>query len=218
MSDQKRKTLLLPGMKPGRDIFRNLTPLLHDSAIVDWIAPGDAASISDYARKLADELDLDHPCDVLGVSFGGIVAQELAPLIGAEHCFVVSSICSPQELTSMNRFFGRLPATASDRLMQTAGQIAQRWPGKRFAATVRARRFAGEDGPWYRWASAAALKWNPRPIPESVSVVRIHGDQDNTFPLGHRLADHVIEDANHLLAVSHAERLAEILAAYDCGS
>lgn len=212
-----RKILLLNGMTPGGRVFRRLAPLLPNCEIVEWISPECASSIADYARRLVDELEIDTPCDVLGVSFGGIVAQELASLIGAESCFVVSSISSPAELKCMNRILSRLPATLHDRMMSSAGEVAQSWPGRSSAATVRARKFGGDDGAWFRWAAGAALRWKPLRSPQGFTVVRVHGDRDRTFPRGHMFADHVIEGADHLLAITHAKALAEIVADYSNG-
>ena len=212
-----RKLLILNGMSPGGRIFRKLSPLLPNHAIVEWIPPGGAISVADYARMLVDELEIDAPCDVLGVSFGGIVAQELAPLVGAELCFVVSSIGSSSELTNINRFFSRVPNPLLDRMLNSVGDIAHYLPDRSSAATVRARKFAGDDGPWFRWATTAALRWNPQHSASGNSVVRIHGDRDKTFPRGHESADHVIRDADHLLVISHAEALAKIIAEHRNG-
>lgn len=214
MSSVDRKLLLLGGMSPGGRVFRQLAPLLQGGEMVPWIEPRDCKSIASYARLLADSLDLDRPCDVLGISFGGIVAQELAAQIGAGHCFVVSSISHPSELSRKTRLLGRLGPTTSDRLMCTAGRVAQGWPGRPSAATVRAQKLAGQDGSWYRWASAAAIRWKPHPDPSSSTVIRIHGDRDRTFPRGHLYADHVIAGAGHLLSVHHAAELAAIVEAH----
>jgi len=206
-----RKLLLLNGMTPGGRVFRKLCPLLSDYEVVDWIDPGDAVSVADYARRLVDEMQLDSPCDVLGVSFGGIVAQELAPLIGAELCLVVSSVTSPSELSDIGRLLGIIPDSLQGLMLNSVGRSADFWPSQPSAETVRARKFTGSDGRWFRWATAAVLGWRPKPNASDHSVVRIHGDRDKTFPRGHEFADHVIGGASHLLAVSHAQDLADIV-------
>ena len=45
-------------------------------------------------------------------------------------------------------------------------------------------------------------------------MIRIHGDKDKTFPRGHEFSDYVVEGAGHLLAISHAEWLAETVMNY----
>lgn len=208
------KLFLLNGMGGGPQIFRKLAPLLPRCELVEWMSPKNGASIPEYARQLAERIETDQPCDVLGVSFGGIVAQELAPLIGAKHCFVVSSINSASELSFGVKTMRMLPAEARISLMKSAGRIASAWPRRPSSATVRLRKFENDDGPWFCWASSAVLGWKPTQACGGECVVRIHGDRDETFPAGADRADHVIGGAGHMLALTHAEILAAIVMKY----
>ena len=209
-----RKLLLLPGMTPGGRVFRKLLPHLHDYKAIDWIDPQGTVSISEYAQKLADEAKIDSTYDVLGISFGGIVAQEIAPLIGSKQCFLVSSIGSRAELSPMIRALSHMPASLHNQVTKLVGNIAHSWPLKSSAATIRVRKFTSENGAWFRWATAAAIKWKPSRNFHELATIRIHGDRDKTFPQGHKFANHVIEGADHLLAISHANPLVQILANY----
>jgi len=119
-----RKIYLLPGMTPDQRVFQKLAPCLPGCEIVDWIDPSEASSIAEYARLLADDLAVDSPCDVRGVSFGGMVAQELAPLVGATFCFVVSSIQSAEELPQTKRLLSSLPMRLRESTLGAVGLSA----------------------------------------------------------------------------------------------
>jgi len=206
-----RKLILLPGMTPSRRIFQKLVPQLADCEVIDWIAPGRAKSISDYAHKLVDQVGIDSSSDLVGVSFGGMVAQEVAKYCGSRLCFVVSSISSSAELRPTQRFLASLPQRGDLAVLSAIGAVAHAWPRTGSTmSTVRARKFRGVHGNWFRWATSAALRWRSSPDGRA-ELIRIHGNRDSTFPEGDRYADHVISGAGHMLALTHSHELATII-------
>lgn len=79
------------------------------------------------------------------------------------------------------------------------------------SGAARSRKYSGSDGPWFRWATAGALNWQPPTDQGSTRFIRIHGDRDQTFPSGHLHADHVVSGAGHMLALTHSRELADII-------
>lgn len=204
----RRKLILFPGMTPSRRIFQKLAPKLESCEIVDWIAPARAKTISEYAVELVAEFGIDASCDLVGVSFGGMVAQEVARHLGTKLCFVVSSAGSSSEFRLSQRLLTHLPQCGDQAILRTVGTVAQGWPrGGSNMSTVRARKFHGKHGDWFRWATSAALRWQPIPSGQA-GVIRIHGDRDRTFPHGVQYADIVIPGAGHMLALTHSSELA----------
>jgi pimeloyl-ACP methyl ester carboxylesterase len=179
--------------------------------VIDWIAPVSATSISEYAVELVAEFGLDASCDLVGVSFGGMVAQEVARLLGTPLCFVVSSASSSSEFRLTQRLLARLPQVGDQAILRTVGAVAERWPRSSSSmGTVRARKFQGQNGVWFRWATSAALRWRPVPYRQA-GVVRIHGDRDRTFPHAVQHAEIVIPGAGHMLALTHSSELAKAI-------
>ncbi len=207
----RRKLILFPGMTPGRRIFQKLAPQLESFEVIDWIAPVCATSISEYAVELIAEYGIDATCDLVGVSFGGMVAQEVARLLGSPLCFVVSSAGSSSEFSLTQRLLARLPQAGDQAILTTVGAVAKRWPSSISSmGTVRARKFQGQNGDWFRWAASAALRWRPAPY-DQAGVVRIHGDRDRTFPHAVQHADILISGAGHMLALTHSSELARAI-------
>ena len=208
-----RKLILLNGMTPGGRVFKRLLPLIDHYQLVEWIDPGEDRSISEYAERLQNFLGNVGDCDILGVSFGGIVAQELAPLIGAKNCFIVSSIADAKELNSLHKLLGKLPYHLNENFLSLAGSSSGLIANIGSAPSIRFTNFVGEEGQWFRWATSAVLGWTPK-RDHSIRYIRIHGDVDETFKKGHLYSDHVIKGATHVLALTHAEKLAEVLSKY----
>ena len=96
-----QKILLLTGMTPDHRIYDRLLPLLPTAIVVDWIPPTEHESIVSYADRLSRTVNHDEPMVVCGVSFGGIIARELACRLNATSCVLISSSRS-----NLPQFFG----------------------------------------------------------------------------------------------------------------
>jgi len=183
-----RKLILLNGMTPGGRIFKKLLPLIDNYEVLEWIDPVTDSSIQEYAKRIKREIGDVGECDILGVSFGGVVAQEVAPLIGAENCFIVSSIVDPDELNPLHKTLSHLPLTLVNTGLSSITSFV-------------------DSSPMMEGKSPRYRKYRD-------SWIRIHGDADETFKKGYLYSDYVISGATHVLALSHAEELSKIIEKY----
>lgn len=203
------KILLLPGMTPDHRIFDRLLPLLPNAVVVDWIPPIGHDSIVSYAARLSRTLNIDEPNVVCGVSFGGIVARELACQVNAACCVLVSTVRSPRELPPWFRICRVIPRRLVNFTLKFSGSLASTCPGPlRSSLTWRLKKFSGKYGAWYRWATAAVLSWRPSQSIDHIPVIQIHGDRDRIFPIKYTSADVVIRGGGHSLAFTHHDEIA----------
>lgn len=206
------RILFLTGMTPDRRIFDRLLPLLPTAVVIDWIRPNRYESIRSYAYRLGQSVLETGPTVVCGVSFGGIVARELAYCLNANACVLISSIRTPREMPPWFRVFRTLPPRHSEAAMNLSGVLASYWPRLfKTRSTWRLTKLGGPSGEWHRWASAAALNWNPSVGTDQIPLFQIHGDRDLTFPIRYIDADTIIRGGGHVLPLSHSEEIAEKL-------
>jgi pimeloyl-ACP methyl ester carboxylesterase len=205
--------LLLPGMTPDERIFSRLRSAVDGLQVATWLQPQRNESIRRYARRLADSFsDRNQPCYVGGVSFGGIVALELACLLPVRACFLISSITSPAELPPWMRAARILGGCNLDLALRGAGHLSAAWPrSRRSAATVRMSKWAGKSGAWHRWATAAVLRWRPHPAIASLKIHRIHGALDRTFPSRYIREATFVPTGGHVLPLTHPEAVTSFL-------
>ena len=206
------RILLLTGMTPDKRVFDRMLPLLRSAVIVDWIEPMRHESIRDYASRLGQCMTKDDSTVVCGVSFGGIVALELASCIHARACVLISSVRSPKELPPRFRAFRVLNPLTAELGMQMIGAMSSYWPRPlRTAVTWRLMKLSGLSGAWHRWATAAVLNWDPCSQENAIPVFQIHGDRDKTFPIRYIDADYVVRGGGHVLPLTHGPEVAEIV-------
>ncbi len=208
-----QRILLLSGMTPDGRIFDRILPLLPNATIVDWIRPFPHESILSYAGRLSCNITKE-PSIVCGVSFGGIVARELAAILRAKACVLISSVRTPHEMPPWFRLCGLIGPSFAEQAMKATGTIAATWPSHVSSlVTLRLRKFVGSSGAWYRWATSAVLKWKPSEDAQHLRVIQIHGDRDTTFPIRYVKPDVVIQGGGHVLPITHYTQIAAALLA-----
>ena len=175
VADQPLPIVLLPGLNGDPRVFT-----CQAARVVRWPAPLRSERLADYARRVAGSLEGAGPCAVVGVSFGGIVAGELARHLEARCCVVVSS--------------------ARDRWGLPAGVRRLRPVAAVTPAAVL--RLGGGRPAFGRWAVWAMARWTPSG-PPPCPVFQIHGSRDAVFPRGAATADRVVPGGGHLIARTH---------------
>lgn len=199
-------------MTPDVRIFQQLLPRLANASIVPWIKPENGESLEHYSKRLADTLNVTEPVVLCGVSLGGIVAMEVARWLDAKVCVLISSIRHPGELPPWLRMWRFIGNRTGERVLNGVGAAAKLFPSSvRSLTTLRLSKLAGQKGSWHRWATTAVLGWTPSDSPRAAPIVQIHGDRDATFPIRYLKPDIVIAGGDHVMALTHAERLAELL-------
>lgn len=199
------KILLLPGMTREYPVYSRLLPMLPSASVIDFIEPLKSESLENYAARMAESVPND--CFIGGVSFGGIVAHEIAKLVRPKGCILIASIRSPAELPGRFRMLRGARVGSYQRAFRLVGFTSSLLSRiTRLPAAHRLAKLAGEEGSWHRWATAAVLNWKPdSALSEGLRILHIHGDKDTTFPIRHINPDVIITEGVHALPVSHPE-------------
>ena len=143
---------------------------------------------------------------LLGLSFGGMIAIEMAKHIKVKKVILVSAVKTRNEIPSWMRLAGklrlhkiipvksnRLTEKADDRRMgiETKGE-------KDYVDTYR----KNADQAYLSWAIDKILTWKNTWVPSE--TFHIHGEQDRMFPLKNISATHVIKGGTHIMILNRA--------------
>lgn len=203
--------ILLPGMGGDSRLFRPQRAVVPDLIVPTWIEPRPKESLVDYAGRFAKVIDPGRPCFIGGVSFGGVVALEVATHLMTRECFLFGSIRSPLELPQRLKMFRSI----SDLVM------IPKWLspcvlacGRQFLnPTVRGalHQVRDADGRFLRWAAQAILRWTPSEGVQNVRISQIHGSRDRVFPSRLTRADQIVAGAGHLVSLTHPDIVNQFL-------
>jgi pimeloyl-ACP methyl ester carboxylesterase len=206
------RLILLPGMTADSRLFRLQRTALPCLSTPDWIEPDSREPLAAYAQRFAQSIGQTGPCFVGGVSFGGMVALEMAAHLRAEACFLVASVRSNRELPWRLQALRHVARIGPNGLGRVAAW-SNRWLAPFLRGnTVRELRALSDNGSEFRrWASWAVLAWRPSAESRRVRVYQIHGSADRTLPVRLTRPDVVVHGAGHLLMLTHAETVNEFI-------
>jgi len=78
----------MPGLAASPAIFEriSLPPEQFEMILLEWQIPLDNETLSQYAKRIAEKVTLPNPV-LVGVSFGGILVQEISQAQESHHNF-----------------------------------------------------------------------------------------------------------------------------------
>lgn len=205
-----KKLFLLSGLGADKRVFDFLD--LSDFQIhhVVWIVPIAGESMVAYARRLLPQITEANPI-LVGVSFGGMMAVEIAKLISVERVIQISSA----QTTEAIPFYFRLMAKLGVQKLMPSPAIKK--PNAMlywlFGVTKKEDRMLlaaimkDTDEHFFMWAIETIRRWNNnKPLNH---VIQIHGANDRILsPLK---ADYLIEGGGHLMIVTRAKEISLII-------
>ena len=84
---------MMPGLAASSSIFERiiLPDDIFETVLLEWEIPFDKETLPDYAKRIANKIQHQNPV-LIGVSFGGILVQEMAKCIETRKVIIISSV------------------------------------------------------------------------------------------------------------------------------
>lgn len=201
------RLILLPGLGADKGLFGPQRPVFPHLEVPPWPVHRDGESLADYARRMCATIDVAEPFYLGGVSFGGMVAQELARHLRPAAVFLIASGRSGRCVAPHLRYFGEFMKVLPRRTF-SAGQGLSRLFVEKFGRLTAAQRAQFEamlsdvQPSFVRWGILAILDW-PGAVDLPMPVHHIHGAEDQLIPIDKVDPDEVVPGAGHLVNVTH---------------
>jgi pimeloyl-ACP methyl ester carboxylesterase len=204
-------------------------------AHLPWLTPADDEAIESYAARMRAgiavggtgtggatrpvsggirrESGQERPI-VLGVSFGGMMAIEIAKFLPDPIVIIVSSIRDRHQLPRSIRMSGRLvgKSWAPPANHPWLAPLQDYFLGVENEDDARiARQYRGNVDPRFlRWAIRRIALWKNEWRP--AAFYHLHGTKDRTFPIRLVEPTHRVEGGGHLMIHNRAAEISKILA------
>jgi hypothetical protein len=196
---------MMPGMAANPSIFEyiKLPEETYRVHWLEWMLPIKNESLKDYARRMCDKIEHPHPI-LLGVSFGGMLVQEMARFISCKKVFAVSSIKSYEELPAHLKFlrktktYNLLPTQLVSNIDLLAKYALGETVKKRVA--LYKKYLSMRDKEYLDWAIKELVLWDQKE-PEA-STIFIQGDKDLVFPHSCNGSTIVVKGGTHIMIIN----------------
>lgn len=199
-----KQVYLMPGMAASDLIFENIKLPKEQFKVhfMHWIIPDKNESLTDYCSRLLQQIKHENPV-LIGVSFGGIIVQEIAKQIELDQLIIISSVKSNKEFPRRMRFSKR---TGIHKLLPT-GLVVNLESLLKYSFGIAPKRLelyqkylSVNDKRYLDWALDTIMNWDQeKPIE---NIVHIHGNQDPVFPIKYIENCMVIEKGTHIMIIN----------------
>lgn len=221
MDNTKTSVYFMPGLAASSLIFERITlpQDLFEVYLLDWELPIGEESLTDYARRMAQKITAPNPV-LIGVSFGGILVQEMAVFLNPQKVIIISSVKSNLEfprrmkIAKTTKAYKLIPTSIFSNMEKLSAfsfgkSIAQR-------LKLYERYLSVRDVKYLDWAIERIVLWDRTQVDKS--VVHIHGDADEVFPIQYISDCIVVKGGTHIMILSKYKWLNENLPAIIAGT
>lgn len=195
---------LVPGMAASPEIFEFWKlPERYELHFLSWIIPKKDESLAQYAQRMIANISHEKPV-LIGVSFGGVIVQEMAKIISVKKLIIISSVKTRFELPRRMRLSRalKLYAIIPVSLAKSMKNWSKYAPNKKIAYRFELyKKYLSVDDPHYlKWAIRELMCWDQETAPEG--IVHIHGDADPVFPFKYIGSCISLDAGTHIMVIT----------------
>ncbi|SRX55747.1 alpha/beta fold hydrolase [Aequorivita sp. CIP111184] len=213
MNSEKTHVYFVPGMAAGSEIFRNIKfPENYKIHILEWLIPEKDENLEAYAKRMAIEVK-EKDAILIGVSFGGVVVQEMNHFLKLRKLIIISSVKTRNELprrmklASLTKAYKLIPTSlvlsAEDLTKFSVGPKSK----KRLAMYQEYLHVRNKQ--YLDWALEKMVTWNQKEKIEN--IIHIHGEKDMVFPIKYIDECKVIKGGTHIMILNKGKEISKKL-------
>lgn len=205
---------LMPGLASSTAIFERIV-LAEDTfeiVLLEWEIPMNNESLTDYAKRITQKIKHKNPV-LIGVSFGGILVQEMAKYVDARKVIIISSVRSNLEfprrlkIAKTTKAYKLIPMS----LIANIESLAKFSFGEKVNQRLKLyeKFLSVRDIGYLNWAVEQVVLWDRTVIDEN--VIHIHGEADDVFPIKYIKNCVVVKGGTHIMILNKYKWLNENL-------
>lgn len=211
---------LMPGMATDKAIFENieLPSESFEMHYLEWQIPEKDESLQHYSKRMLQFVKHKEPV-LIGVSFGGVIVQEMAKFLDLKRLIIISSVKCTDELPPRMKFasktglFKLIPTKLADYVdyfEKIAVGDFLKTRAKLYKQFISIR-----DTQYLNWAIKNMVNWKCDKPDEK--VIHIHGDKDEVFPIKNIKDAIIVKGGTHIMIINRFrwfnENLPELIVA-----
>ncbi|MEM6717864.1 MAG: alpha/beta hydrolase [Bacteroidota bacterium] len=205
MNVSKIQVYFMPGMAANPTIFKyiKLPEDQFDVHLLAWFLPEKKETLAHYAKRMAAKVTHENVI-LVGVSFGGILVQEMAQYLNVKKIIVISSVKTRHELPRRMKFaritkaYKLLPTSLVNNIEVLRKVAFGNLATKRL--DLYEEYLSVRDKHYIDWSIEQIVNWQQeKPLP---NTIHINGDKDLVFPIKHISDCITIKGGTHIMILN----------------
>lgn len=207
-----KEIYIFSGLGADERVFQRLDFSGCLPTFIKWIRPQDNETIEHYTMRLLEQIKTTSPI-LIGLSFGGLIAIEVAKQIDTEKVILIASAKTKKEIPFYYRIAGklRLHKLLPAKLLKSSNFLTNWFFGTSSTSEQQLLKqiLNDTDAIFLKWAIDKVVHWtNLTPIK---NIFHIHGTSDRILPLKFVNCNTTINNGGHLMTLNKAEALNKII-------
>lgn len=206
------RVYLIPGLAADSRVFRHIRlPEGFEAHCLDWLRPEPDETLPQYALRMAGQIDTSEPFVLAGLSFGGMLATEIARAFNPHKTILIASIPHPSHLPGYYRWAWRagVQRVVTPNILKNGVLIKRLLTAEAEDDKAIIRQMARDMDPYFiRWALKAIISWEGGELP---GLIHIHGTSDLILPHRYTRPSHIVPRGGHLMIFNRADEINAIL-------
>lgn len=215
MENQKTHIYFVPGLAASPEIFEFLqfSEEIFELHFLEWLIPlSTYEPIAAYAKRMSDLVLEENPV-LIGVSFGGIMVQEMSKYLYCKKVIIISSVKSRDELSKALKFIQKLKIYKlfPSKVIENFEMFSFFAFGNTFKTRLilYKKYFSVRDRKYLNWSIYNVLHWKPtKPIE---NILHIHGTADGIFSFKYINDCISVEKGTHIMIINRAKTISKII-------
>ena len=205
----------IPGLAANKKIFEHLSlpEDIFEVNFIEWILPLSLdETIESYAKRMCTFITHENPI-LIGVSFGGVMVQEMSKVIAVKKTILISSIKSNKELPARlilaqkTKAYKLFPAKVIENIENYEAFFFTDYLKKR--NELYKMYLSVRDASYLQWAIHNILNWQQEePL---ANTIHIHGNKDEIFPIKNINTCIEVNNGTHVMILDKAKTISIIL-------
>ena len=175
----------MPGLAASSSIFERivLPSESFEVILLDWVQPKKDETLVSYAQRMAEKVVHENAV-LIGVSFGGILVQEMAAFLTLKKLIIISSVKTRDEMPRRIKFakttnaYKLLPTSLLNNVEKLIKYSFGNVINQKLKLYEKFLHLRNKE--YLDWAIEQVVCWD-RSVPDP-KVIHIHGDLDEVFP------------------------------------
>lgn len=212
------KIYFISGLGANAKAFERLEiPKDFEPVFIEWKQPEPNETLEHYVHRLAEEINSNEPFHLAGLSFGGIVIQEMNKFLHPEKTILISTIQNRGEMPGYMKLSSQFSVhkAVPIQFFTSDSMLSYTFFRKLYDPRLpKLNEFFTHKNPEYlKWSINEIVNWQPKKVHFN-QIFRMHGDKDLIFPSQNVKGADIIKGGSHVMVLQKPKEVSKLLNQY----